>query len=125
MDAEQTIWDFAIQCLLLSFTQPTIVKEPINSGHSRPKKYAKPTGYHYFIDTTPDTVLNKVKLDKLKIDMFILATNNTTYTDPTTAALFDHYKSSQKVECKFHFSNVINFPEEASANRSTANVHDA
>ncbi|MCH2057217.1 MAG: IS1634 family transposase [Thalassotalea sp.] len=103
VDAEQAMSDFASQCHLLGFAQPTIVKEPIYSGRGRPKKDAKPTGYHYFIDVTPYTDLEKVKLAKLKVGMFILATNDTNYADLTMASLLEHYKSQQKVERGFRF----------------------
>ncbi|ENM5740626.1 IS1634 family transposase, partial [Vibrio mimicus] len=103
VDAEQAMSDFASQCLLLGFAQPTIVKEPIYSGRGRPKKDAKPTGYHYVIDATPYTDLEKVKLAKLKVGMFILATNDTDCADLTMAALLEHYKSQQKVERGFRF----------------------
>ncbi len=95
--------DFASQCHLLSFAQSTIVKEPIYAGRGRPKKDAKPTGYHYFIDATPHTDLEKVKLVKLKVDMFILATNDTDHVSLTMASLLEHYKSQQKVERRFRF----------------------
>ncbi|MCV5689219.1 IS1634 family transposase, partial [Escherichia coli] len=83
VDAEQAMSDFANQCHLLGFAQSTIVKEPIYSGRGRPKKDEKPTGYHYLIDATPYTDLEKVKLAKLKVGMFILATNDTDNTDLT------------------------------------------
>ncbi|ARR51730.1 hypothetical protein CAY62_20150 (plasmid) [Photobacterium damselae subsp. damselae] len=91
VDAEQAMSDFASQCYLLGFAQPTIVKEPIYSGRGRPKKDTKPTGYHYLIDATSYTDLEKVKLAKLKVGMFILATNDTNYADLTMAALLEHY----------------------------------
>lgn len=103
MDAEQAMGDFASQCHLLGFAQSTIVKEPIYSGRGRPKKDEKPRGYHYLIDATPYTDLEKVKLAKLKVGMFILATNDTDYADLTMAALLEHYKSQQKVERGFRF----------------------
>lgn len=103
VDAEQAMSDFASQCHLLGFAQSTIVKEPIYSGRGRPKKDEKPTGYHYLIDATPYTDLEKVKLAKLKVGMFILATNDTNNTDLTMAALLEHYKSQQKVERGFRF----------------------
>lgn len=103
VDAEQAMSDFASQCHLLGFAQSTLVKEPIYSGRGRPKKDAKPTGYHYLIDATPYTDLEKVKLAKLKVGMFILATNDTDCADLTMAALLGHYKSQQKVERGFRF----------------------
>lgn len=102
IDAEQAN-GFASQCHLLGFEQTTITKEPIYAGRGRPKKDVKPTGYHYFIDATPYTVLEKVKLTKLKVGMFILATNDTDCTELTMAALLKHYKSQQKVERRFRF----------------------
>lgn len=68
--------DFPSQCHLLCFSTPTIVKELTYSGRGRRKKDARPTRYHYFIDATPYTDLEKVKLVKLKVGMFILATND-------------------------------------------------
>ncbi|WP_108743197.1 IS1634 family transposase, partial [Salinivibrio costicola] len=103
MDAEQAIDDFANQCHLIGFAQKTIIKEAVYAGRGRPKKGAKPTGYRYFIDATPYTDLDKVKLAKLKVGMFILATNDTDSTDLTMAALLEHYKSQQKVERGFRF----------------------
>lgn len=41
------------------------LKSPSIHGRGRPKKDAKPTGYHYFIDATPYTDLEKVKLAKV------------------------------------------------------------
>ncbi|WP_133152039.1 IS1634 family transposase, partial [Vibrio breoganii] len=103
VDAEQAMNDFANQCHLLGFAQTTIIKEPIYAGRGRPKKGVKPTGYHYFIDAAPCTDLEKVKLAKLKVGMFILATNDTDSADLTMAALLEHYKSQQKVERGFRF----------------------
>ncbi|MGR5456604.1 IS1634 family transposase, partial [Vibrio alfacsensis] len=67
------------------------------------KSGAKPTGYHYFIEATPYTDLEKVKLAKLKVGMFILATNDTESADLTMSELLKHYKSQQKVERGFRF----------------------
>ncbi|OOE61309.1 IS4 family transposase, partial [Salinivibrio kushneri] len=55
------------------------------------------------IDATPYTDLDKVKLAKLKVGMFILATNDTDSAVLTMAALLEHYKSEQKVERGFRF----------------------
>ncbi|KYN81971.1 hypothetical protein ATY35_19775 [Vibrio cidicii] len=63
----------------------------------------KAKGYHYLIDATSYTALEKVKLAKLKVGMFILATNDTDYAALTMAALLEHYKSQQKVERGFRF----------------------
>ncbi|WP_108743198.1 IS1634 family transposase, partial [Salinivibrio costicola] len=103
IDAEQAMDDFASQCHLIGFAQKTIIKEAVYAGRGRPKKGAKPTGYRYFIDATPYTDLDKVKLAKLKVGMFILATNDTDSADLTMAALLEHYKSQQKVERGFRF----------------------
>jgi transposase len=102
-DAEQAMGDFTKQCHLLGFAQSAIVKEPIYAGRGRPKKDAKPTGHHHFITSTPYTDLEKVKLAKLKVGMFILATNDTDSADLTMASLLEHYKSQQKVERGFRF----------------------
>lgn len=93
--------EFASQCHLLGFAQTTIVKAPTYAGHSRSKKGAQPTGYHYFIEATPFTDLENVKLARLKVGMFILATNDTDSAELTMAALLGHYKSQQKVERGF------------------------
>ncbi|MCP4279540.1 MAG: IS1634 family transposase [Alteromonas sp.] len=103
VDAEQAMNDFASECHLLGFAQFSIVKEPIYAGRGRPKKEAKPTGYHYYIDAMPYTDLEKVKLARLKVGMFILATNDTDSSELTMAALLEHYKSQQKVERGFRF----------------------
>lgn len=103
MDAEQAMDDFVNQCHLIGFAQKNIIKEAVYAGRGRPKKGAKPTGYRYFIDATPYTDLDKVKLAKLKVGMFILATNDTDSADLTMAALLEHYKSQQKVERGFRF----------------------
>lgn len=95
--------DFANQCHLLGFAQSTIVKEPIYSGRGRPKKDEKPTGYHYLIDATPYTDLEKVKLAKLKVGMFILATNDTDNTDLTMVALLEHYKTTTEPTARWVF----------------------
>lgn len=108
--------DFASQCHLLSFAQSTIVKEPIYAGHGWPKKDAKPTGYHYFIDATPHTDLEKVKLANLKVGMFILATGALQVTAKGRAWI--------SLLKKPRVPDIINFSEEASANRGTTNDHD-
>ncbi len=95
--------DFASQCHLLGFSQTIIVKEPIYVEPGRPKKGAAPAGNHYSIDTTPYTDLKKVKLAKLKVGMFILATNDIDRENLTMASLLEHYKSQQKVERGFRF----------------------
>lgn len=103
VDAKQAMEDFASQCHLLGFAQTTLVKVPIYAGRGRPKKDAKPTGYHYFIDAIPFSDLDKIKMAKLKVGMFILATNDTDSAELTMVALLEHYKSQQKVERGFRF----------------------
>lgn len=66
---------------------------PVYSGRGRPKNGSEPTGYQYMINAVPFTDLEKVKLAKPKVGMFILATNDTDSTDLTMAALLGHYKS--------------------------------
>ncbi len=102
-DAQTTINEFAKQCHLLGFEDTAVVEVPVYEGRGRPKKEAEPTSYHYLIEATPFTDLEKVKLAKLKVGMFILATNDTESEDLTMAALLDHYKSQQKVERGFRF----------------------
>jgi transposase len=103
VDAKQAMEDFESQCHLLSFAQKNLVKTPIYAGRGRPKKDEKPTGYHYFIDVIPFSDLDKVKLAKLKVGMFILATNDTDNRELSMVALLEHYKSQQKVERGFRF----------------------
>ena len=88
---------------MLSLEQKSVNETPIFSGRGRPRKGAKPTGYHYQIEAIPLTNLEKVKLLKLKVGMFILATNDTDSTDLDMATLLEHYKSQQKVERGFRF----------------------
>ncbi|MCE2597456.1 IS1634 family transposase, partial [Motilimonas cestriensis] len=88
---------------LLGFEQTSISKAPIYTHRGRPKKGEKPTGYSYQINATVFTDLTKVKLAKLKVGMFILATNDTDSRDLDMAALLAHYKSQQKVERGFRF----------------------
>lgn len=102
-DAQQAMNDFAHQCQLLGFSDSTIVKVPTFSGRGRPAKDAKPAGYDYFVEASPFSDMEKVKLAKLKVGMFILATNDTESGDLTMAALLEHYKSQQKVERGFRF----------------------
>lgn len=102
-DAQSAMSEFASQCQFLGFEFSTIVKIPTFFGRGRPKKTAKPTGYHYQIEAEPYTDLEKVKMAKLKVGMFILATNDTDSTDLTMGALLTHYKSQQKVERGFRF----------------------
>jgi transposase len=103
VDAKQAMEDFESQCHLLSFAQKNLVKTPIYAGRGRPKKDEKPTGYHYFIDVIPFSDLDKVKLAKLKVGMFILATNDTDNRELSMVALLEHYKFQQKVERGFRF----------------------
>ena len=55
------------------------------------------------VEAVPFTDLDKVKLAKLKVGMFILAKNDTDSEDLTMAALLEHYKSQPKDECGFRF----------------------
>ncbi|WP_435249964.1 IS1634 family transposase [Vibrio sp. nBUS_14] len=102
-DAQKAMSEFQSQCQLLSFEQSEIRQVPEFAGRGRPKKDEVPTGYHYKIEANPFTDLEKVKLAKLKVGMFILATNDTESTDLDMAALLEHYKSQQKVERGFRF----------------------
>ena len=102
-DAQKALNKFEGQCQLLSLEQKRVNETPIFSGRGRPRKGAKPTGYHYQIEAIPLTNLEKVKLLKLKVGMFILATNDTDSTDLDMATLLEHYKSQQKVERGFRF----------------------
>lgn len=103
VDAELAFNDFKKQCDLLGFEQGTLIKQPTYSHSGRPKTDEAPTGYQYFIEAAPFTDLEKVKLAKLKVGMFILATNDTDNEALTMAALLAHYKSQQKVERGFRF----------------------
>lgn len=47
--------------------------------------------------------LEKVKLAKLKVGMFILATKDIGNEELTMAVLLEHYKSQQKIERSFRF----------------------
>lgn len=102
-DAQKAMDEFSRQCQLLSFESSTIVKIPTFSGRGRPKKAEEPSGYHYQIEAEPYTDLEKVKMAKLKVGMFILATNDTDSTDLNMVELLTHYKSQQKVERGFRF----------------------
>ena len=102
-DAQKAMSEFQSQSQLLSFEQSEIRQVPEFAGRGRPKKDEVPTGYHYKIEANPFTDLEKVKLAKLKVGMFILATNDTESTDLDMAALLEHYKSQQKVERGFRF----------------------
>ena len=102
-DAQKAMNEFANQCQLLGFESSAIIKVPTFSERGRPKKDAEPTGYHYQIEAEPYTDLEKVKMAKLKVGMFILATNDTESTDLNMAELLTHYKSQQKVERGFRF----------------------
>ncbi|TKG27223.1 IS1634 family transposase, partial [Vibrio breoganii] len=102
-DAQKAMSEFQSQCQLLSFDQSEIRQVPEFAGRGRPKKDEDPTGYHYKVEANPFTDLEKVKLAKLKVGMFILATNDTESTDLDMAALLEHYKSQQKVERGFRF----------------------
>lgn len=103
IDAQKAMDEFSRGCQLLGFEQTNIIKEPIYTGRGRPKKDVKPTGYHYSIETSPFTELDKVKLAKLKVGMFIIATNDTESTELSMPELLEHYKSQQKVERGFRF----------------------
>ncbi|WP_217534478.1 IS1634 family transposase [Vibrio metschnikovii] len=103
VDAELAFNEFKKQCDLLGFEQGTLIKLPTYSHSGRPKTNEAPTGYQYFIEAAPFTDLEKVKLAKLKVGMFILATNDTDNEALTMAALLAHYKSQQKVERGFRF----------------------
>ncbi|WP_217524752.1 IS1634-like element ISSpu7 family transposase [Vibrio metschnikovii] len=103
VDAELAFNDFKKQCDLLGFEQGTLIKLPTYSHSGRPKTDEAPTGYQYFIEAAPFTDLEKVKLAKLKVGMFILATNDTDNEELTMTALLAHYKSQQKVERGFRF----------------------
>ena len=103
-DAILAFKEFKKQCQLLGFEDATTtIKVPTYSNPGRPKKDEKPTGYQYFIKTVPFTDLEKVKLAKLKVGMFILATNDIDSETLTMSALLEHYKSQQKVERGFRF----------------------
>lgn len=102
-DAKLAVDEFKKQSELLGFEQTSISKEPIYASRGRPKKGEKPTGYSYQINATVFTDLAKVKLAKVKVGMFILATNDTDSLDLDMAALLAHYKSQQKVERGFRF----------------------
>jgi transposase len=102
-DAKLALDEFEQQSQLLGFEQTSISKEPIYTSRGRPKKGEKPMGYSYQINATVCTDLDKVKLAKLKVGMFILATNDTESSDLDMAALLAHYKSQQKVERGFRF----------------------
>lgn len=80
-----------------------MIKVPIYSTPGRPKKNEEPTGHQYFIDAVPFSDLEKVKLAKLKVGMFILATNDIGNEELTMPVLLEHYKSQQKVERGFRF----------------------
>ncbi|MEZ9133536.1 transposase [Vibrio breoganii] len=103
IDAQKAMSEFQSQCQLLSFDQSEIRQVPEFAGRGRPKKDEDPTGYHYKVEANPFTDLEKVKLAKLKVGMFILATNDTESTDLDMVALLEHYKSQQKVERGFRF----------------------
>lgn len=103
IDAQQAMNKFVSQCQLLNVDGYEITKVPIFAGRGRPKKGQQPTSYHYHIQAAPYTDLDKVKLAKLKVGMFILATNETDKSALDMAALLQHYKSQQKVERGFRF----------------------
>ncbi|KFA99425.1 IS1634 family transposase [Vibrio sp. ER1A] len=102
-DAKQALTEFGQQCDLISFDSSAVKNVPVYSGRGRPKTGEKPVGHYYQVDTTPYTDLEKVRLAKLKVGMFILATNDTTSTDLDMTSLLAHYKSQQKVERGFRF----------------------
>ncbi|MEG3223815.1 IS1634 family transposase [Vibrio gigantis] len=78
--------------------EKTIAKEMQALGKLSKKPFACGTDAEL-----PFTDLDKVKLAKLKVGMFILATNDADSEDLTMAALLEHYKSQQKVERGFRF----------------------
>ncbi|WP_282249841.1 IS1634 family transposase [Vibrio campbellii] len=102
-DAELALNEFEKQCHLLGFEQAAIIKVPTYSNPGRPKKNEEPIGYQYFIEAVPFSDLEKVKLAKLKVGMFILATNDIGNEELTMAVLLENYKSQQKVERGFRF----------------------
>ncbi len=103
LDAQKAMSDFKHQCQLLNFGDTDIQKTPVFSNRGRPKKEAEPTGYIYQIVASPFTDLEKVKMAKIKVGMFILATNDVDSEDLDMQSLLTHYKSQQKVERGFRF----------------------
>lgn len=103
LDAQEAMNDFKHQCQLLDFEDTDILKIPVFSNRGRPKKDAEPTEYSYQIATSPFTDLEKVKMAKIKVGMFILATNDVDSEDLNMVSLLTHYKSQQKVERGFRF----------------------
>ncbi|MFV0449075.1 MAG: IS1634 family transposase [Vibrio sp.] len=92
-DAQNAMNEFASQCQVLGFEFSTIVKVPTFPGRGRPKKpqSQQATTTKSKLSRIPD--LEKVKMEKLKVGMFILATNDTDSTDLTMDELLTHYKS--------------------------------
>lgn len=77
IDAQKSMDEFEAQCQLLGFEQTAVRKVPLFTRRGRPKQDAKPTDYRYQIVTTSFTDQEKVKIAKLKVGVFILATNDT------------------------------------------------
>lgn len=102
-DAQKALEEFTSQCQLLDIEQSTLTETPLFSGRGRPKREEKPVSHYYQIEAVPFTDLDKVKLAKLKVGMFILATNDCDNSELSMSMLLDHYKSQQKVERGFRF----------------------
>ena len=108
-DARVALKEFEKSCRLLGFSDIEIAPLPVFKKSGRPSQNIKPVSYKYQIVANTFSNLEKVKIAKSKIGMFILATNDLNEKRLDMKSILANYKSQQKVEGGFRFLKSPDF----------------
>ncbi len=101
-DALCALRDFGSECQFIGIDAPQVEEIMTYQGRGRPAK-DKPSQIHYRLSGRAYSQLDKIVYARLKVGMFILATNETDDKALDMAALLTNYKAQQKVERGFRF----------------------
>ncbi len=101
-DALQTLCDFESECQLIRIDAPEAKEVVTYQGRGRPSEDKQPD-VHYQLSGRAYSQLDKVAYARLKVGMFILATNEMDNGVLDMEALLSTYKAQQKVERGFRF----------------------
>ncbi len=97
-DALQALRDFETGCQFIGIDSAAVQKIEVHKRRGRPAREQQPDEVHYQLSGLVYSRLEKVAYARLKVGMFILATNETDDNELNMEALLDNYKAQQKVE---------------------------
>ena len=101
--AQKAIDQLAESCQYLSISDINIVAVGFFDKKGRPKKDAKPDGYHYYVAANPSCSLDTFANMANTKGKFIIATNQTDSQQLPDDLFFKYYKGQAKVERGFRF----------------------